>query len=204
MIIRVVKYSFDYTDLNPFELVLRSRCGKVVMERNLLILGAGIYSLVAYEIAVDMGCFGRIDFADDGREYAYNGSKVVGGTEDLGVYSADYTDIAVAIGNPAVRLSLISKIKSDTECNVATLVSPKAYIAPSALIGCGCVIEPMAVVHSGCVLSDGCIVSAGAVVNHAAKCLLGVHVDCNATVPGNVIVPEGTKVKSGTVFDDRI
>ena len=35
------------------------------MNKNLLILGAGIYGLVAKEIAESMGCFGKIAFVDD-------------------------------------------------------------------------------------------------------------------------------------------
>lgn len=33
-----------------------------------------------------------------------------------------------------------------------------------------------------------------------SMCCDGVHVDCNATVLGNTIVPVGTKVCSGEVF----
>ena len=35
------------------------------MNRNLLIVGAGIYGVVASEIVADMGCFDKIDFDDD-------------------------------------------------------------------------------------------------------------------------------------------
>ena len=37
------------------------------MNRNLLIVGAGIYGIVVYEIAADMRCFEKIDFVDDVR-----------------------------------------------------------------------------------------------------------------------------------------
>ena len=37
---------------------------------NLLILGAGIYGAMVYEIAEAMGCFEKIDFLDD------NGQKI--------------------------------------------------------------------------------------------------------------------------------
>lgn len=97
-------------------------------------------------------------------------------------------------------MSLLKKIKGETSCSIASLVSPKAYVSPSAEIMSGCIIEPMAVVHTGCVICTGCIISAGAVVNHATTCCDGVHVDCNATVAGYCIVPAGTKVCSGEVY----
>jgi carbonic anhydrase/acetyltransferase-like protein (isoleucine patch superfamily) len=47
---------------------------------------------------------------------------------------------------------------------LATLVSPGAYVAASAQLGAGCVIEPMAVIHAGCAfLPDGEKVPAGTV-----------------------------------------
>jgi len=39
--------------------------GGVELNKNLLIVGAGIYSVVAFEIATEMGCFDKIDFIDD-------------------------------------------------------------------------------------------------------------------------------------------
>lgn len=58
----------------------------------------------------------------------------------------------------------------------------------------------MAVIHTECLISKGCIVSAGAVINHGSICHEGVHIDCNATVVGNVLVPEQLKVCAGEVF----
>ena len=170
------------------------------MNKNLLIVGAGIYSIVASEIAADMGCFERIDFIDDASKTTPTGIEVLGTTGDLDRLAPEYDNIVVAIGNPSVRLSLLDRIKAQTTYRVVSLISPKAYISPSAQIMSGCIIEPMAVVQAKSVICPGCIISAGAVVNHAAKCHDGVHVDCNATVEGYCIVPSGTKIHSGEVY----
>lgn len=170
------------------------------MGRNLLIVGAGIYALVASEIATEMNCFDQIDFIDDAKATTANGIQVVGTMRDLEALSKRYSDVIVAIGNPEVRLSMLKKVKEETGCRIVTLISPRAYISPTAQVMQGCIIEPMAVVHTGCLLCEGCIISAGAVVNHASMCCEGVHVDCNATVPGYTTVPAKAKVLSGTVF----
>lgn len=170
------------------------------MNNNLLIVGAGIYAVVASEIAADMGCFEKIDFVDDERKTTPNGVEVVGTTREIDELAIRYSNIIVAIGNPKVRLSLLKRIQEETLYRIVSLVSPKAYVSPSAQIMSGCIIEPMAVVHTGCIISHGCIVSAGAVINHASICCDGVHVDCNATVEGYCMVPEGTKICSGEVY----
>ena len=174
------------------------------MNNNLLIAGAGIYGIVAKEIAESMKCFEKIAFVDDNsRKTTPNGIEVIGTCDDIENLAADYSNIIVAIGNPEVRLSLIRKIEEETPFKIVTLVSPYAYVSPSAQIMKGTIVEPMAVIHTGAVLAVGCIVSAGAVVNHASMCCDGVHVDCNATVAGMTLVPAGTKIKSGEVYDRK-
>ena len=174
------------------------------MNNNLLIVGAGIYGLVAFEIAKDMKCFEKIDFIDDERKTTTNGLDVIGTTFDIDKFACEYNNIIVAIGNPEFRLALLKKLKEDSSYRIVSLISPRAYIAPSAKIMDGCIIEPMAVVHTDCAISSGCIISAGAVVNHAATCGEVVHVDCNATVEGFSLVPSETKVHSGEVYKKTI
>ena len=147
-----------------------------------------------------MGCFEKIDFVDDVRKMTPNDIDVIGTTQDICELFLEYSNIVVAIGNPEKRLSLLEKIKNETAYRIVSLISPKAYIAPSSQISDGCIIEPMAVVHTSCFIGIGCIISAGAVVNHATKCCNGVHVDCNATVEGYCCVPEETKIFSGEVY----
>ena len=172
------------------------------MDKNLLIVGAGSYAQVAYEIATDMGCFEKIDFVDDVVKALHNGVTVVGMTCDIDRLAEEYGAMVVAIGNSQVRLSLLQKIKEKFPQNIVSLFSPRAYISPAAKVLPGCIIEPMAVVHSQCVLEEGCIISAGAVVNHTSTCCRGVHVDCNATVAAYTIVPAKTKIFCGEVYSD--
>lgn len=170
------------------------------MNKNLLIVGTGIYAVIASEIAVDMGCFDKIAFVDDEKKETPTGVKVIGTTRDLEVLATQYDSIVVAIGNPKVRLDMLDRIKAETSYQIVSLISTRAYISSSAQIRQGCIVEPTAVVQAGCVIGEGCIISASAVVNHASICCDGVHVDCNATVDGYCIVPAGLKIYSGEVF----
>lgn len=127
-----------------------------------------------------------------------------GTTHDLVELSQGYANVVVAIGNPEARQKLICFIEEETLLRLVPLVSPRAYVSPSAQIGKGCIVEPMAVVHTGCVLGKGCLICAGAVVNHGAMCGDCVQVDCNAVVPGNIVVQSGVKVNAGTVYEKKI
>ena len=170
------------------------------MNQNLLIIGAGIYGILAKEIAESMGIFNKIGFVDDHAMRTPDGVPVIGTTKDLDILSAEYGHVVVAIGNPSVRKRLIRMIEEETSLELEILISPKAYVAPSAQLGKGCILEPMSVVHTGCILGKGCLVCAGAVVNHASVCGDCVQVDCNATVAGNTTVPSDIKITSGMVY----
>lgn len=170
------------------------------MSKKLLIIGAGTYALLAYEIACDTGEFDTIDFVDDQKTVSPIGTPIVGTTGALPLLANGFTDIIVAIGNPHVRLSLLDRIEQDTNLRIANLISPHAYVAPSAVLATGIVVEPHATVHTLCRIERGCLICAGAVVNHESVCEEGCHIDCNATVPGYVTVPSKTKVPCGTVY----
>lgn len=152
------------------------------MNKNLLIVGAGAYGVVASDIAHEMGCFDKIDFVDDENESTPTGEKVIGKIKDLAEINCEYSNIIVAIDSPDIRLSLLTKIQEETNFRIVTLVSPKAYVAPSAQIMPGCIIEPMAVIQSMSHLAIGCFVSSGAVVNYASMCCDGIHVEANSTI----------------------
>jgi len=170
------------------------------MEQNLLILGAGIYGLVVKELADSTGQFQKIAFVDDGAKTAPDGTAVAGTTKELPALAGEYTHAVVAIGNPEVRRKLVELIEKTPALQLATLVSPKAYVSPSAKLGTGCVVEPMAVVHAGCTLGNSCLICAGAVINHGACCGDFVQVDCNVTLCGFAQVPDGSKLAAGSVY----
>ena len=169
------------------------------MKRGLLIVGAGAYGAVARDIAMEMGCFDRIAFADDYATVTAAGDAVLCRSDDAATMR-EYGSVVVAIGNPDVRLTLIERFSAMEGVGVVSLISPRAFVSPSASLGAGCIVEPMAVVSAGARLGDGCLVCAGAVVNHFSVCETCVQVDCNATVAGNAHVPRGTKINSNTVY----
>ncbi|WP_303322494.1 hypothetical protein [Cloacibacillus evryensis] len=162
------------------------------MNKNLLILGAGQYGLVAREIALSTRCFEKIDFLDD------KSGLAIGRLEDCEKYAADYSCAIAAIGNSELRMSWLEKL-SETFLQIAILASPQAYVSPSARLKKGCIVEPMAAIGTEAELSVGVIISAGAVIGHNALIGDGCHIDCGAVVRPNSILPAGTKVECGEI-----
>ena len=170
------------------------------MNKNLLIIGAGCCGLAAKETAEAMGCFEKISFLDDNIKEMPDGNKILGVVDDFENFVIDYSNVFVAIANPEIKLNLLQKIKETTPYKIATLVSPRAYISPTAQIMQGSLVEAMATINTGSVIATGCIIGAGSVVNHCSMCCDGVHLECNAVVADNTLVPAGTDIGSGVVY----
>ena len=160
---------------------------------RLLILGAGQYGTVAKEVAEAMGCYKTISFLDD------INPEAVGKLEDYAQFSGKYPYAFVAIGNLALRVEWIRRLR-EAGFFLPVLVHPRAVVMPSAEVGAASIIEAMAVVNSNAVVGEGSIISCGAVVNHNAEVGNCCHIDCNAVVPANEIVPSQTKILYGTVY----
>ncbi len=173
------------------------------MSNNLLIVGAGEYSAIAYEIAKSMNWYDEIGFVDDNVSCTPFNIPVLGALSCIEELSDKFENIVFAIGNPIVKSKLFSEIEKNKRLRIATLISPLAFVSSSAKIEAGTIVEPFGVISSMCKVGKGCIVSAGGVVNHNSECGDFVHVDCNATIESRAKVPKGTKVCCGEVYSSR-
>ena len=165
-------------------------------KKNLLILGAGQYGQVVRETAEAMGCFGKIAFLDDQNPIA------LGKLADYQSFRDTYGCGFVAMGNPVARRQWLMALET-AGFELPVLIHPKAHISPSASLGKGSVAEPMSVLNTGAVVEMGGLLCAGCVVNHNAVVQSCCQIDCNAVVAANAVVPEGTKVLAGTVFERK-
>lgn len=145
------------------------------MNQKLIILGAGQYGFVAKEIAEAMGCFEAIDFLDDVCP------KAIDRLANYRAYVDRYSYAVVAIGDAETRLKHIQGLEA-AGFRIATLISPNAYVAPSAEIKRGVIAEPMTVVNANARVGVGVILCAGAIVNHNATVGDGCVLQCGSVV----------------------
>lgn len=174
----------------------------MLRNKNLLIVGAGQYGVLAKEIAEALGVFERICFLDDSFKpsgHSSSDSELIGSTKDIEKFAGEFCYGFVAIGNSDVRRRLLEQLEMNC-ITPAILVHPRAFVSPSAQLHKGCCIEPMASVQTGAVVAAGSIVASGAVIRHDAFVGEFCHVDCNAVVESLAIVPAGTKIGCNSVF----
>ena len=139
------------------------------MNKNLLILGEGMFGTVVKELAEEMGVFEKIDFLDDtfgSGEFEGNyHEQSIGKLEDYEKFFPDYEYAIVSIGDPDLRMEWTKKLYYG-HYKIPIIVSKSAYISESAQLSKGVVVGPMAVINPITHVGEGTFVLAKSVVDH--------------------------------------
>ena len=163
-------------------------------DASLLILGAGGHGRVVAEAAAACGKFRRIAFLDDGvsggrvQEY-----EVLGGFADIEKRTEQFGNAAVALGNNALRLRLMDRLKAAGYA-LPVIVHPHAYVSEHASIEEGTVVLSGAAVSTGSRFGRGCILNTLSSVDHDCVLLDGVHICPGAHLAGTVRVGRCARV----------
>lgn len=153
--------------------------------KRLLIIGAGGHGISVAEAAKLSGMYEVIGFLDD--SLANNAKKetlaVLGTASDLNKYAQLCDEVIIAIGNNAVRESLVTKA-IQAGLVLATVTHPSAIISPTAVIASGCAIMAGAIIGTEAKLGLGVIVNCGAIVDHHSTVADFGHLGVNACMAG--------------------
>lgn len=177
------------------------------MNKNLLILGTGRYGTVAKEIAVETGCFDRVDFLDitfgHGETEVNCNECILGKFEDYSEFVAGYAYAICAVSDPEIRKIWTAKL-TEAHYRIPVLVSPRAYVSKRAQLSCGDIIEPFAVVSAEAAVGISVFISAGAILNYGSYVSDYCHIDSNAVVMSGVTVTPGTETQPCEVLKANI
>lgn len=148
------------------------------------------------------------------------GIKVIGDDEDLERYVSPDSFFLVTVGqikSPEIRMRLFEKLKN-LNANLATVISPRAYVSPhaqisegtiilhnalvnaNAEIGVNCIINTKSLIEHDALIGDHCHISTAAVINGGCKIENGSFVGSNAVLKESVVVPAGSVIQAGSFF----
>jgi sugar O-acyltransferase (sialic acid O-acetyltransferase NeuD family) len=169
--------------------------------RALIVYGAGGHGKVVADVGRSMG-FTLAAFVDDG--LAKVGTIVFGAPvvswERLVGERGRWADavVGLGIGDNSVREECFRRIGA-AGLPVATLVHPRAVLAPSSRIGVGTVVMASAVVNPDAEVGDGAILNTGSIVEHDNRLGRFVHLCPNVALGGNVSIGDRTQLGLGAV-----
>ena len=156
--------------------------------KTLVIIGAGGHGRVVADCAESIAIYHEIIFLDDCFSTRKNNSHwpIVGPIAHWTKYT-DNADFIVAIGSNTLRESLLKKLFA-TNCCIATLIHPTAFISTKSIIARGVVIFANAVVNVGASIDEGCIINTAATIDHDCHIQAYCHISPGVNIAGGVEV----------------
>jgi sugar O-acyltransferase (sialic acid O-acetyltransferase NeuD family) len=188
--------------------------------KRLIIIGAGGFGMEVAAYARDMSGFEIRGFLDDTKPAGqmHAGYRLLGPTTASIDREAFYV---VAVGSPEGRRAVVQKFTA-AGASFVSIVHPRAYVAPGAVIGEGSVIAPFAFVgpeaHLGkhCVLNvhasaghesrlgDCCILSPYAIAHGGVELAEGVFLGNGACVTARMKIGANARIAAGAVVYDHV
>jgi UDP-perosamine 4-acetyltransferase len=167
------------------------------MRRALLVLGGGGHGRVVADAALELG-YARVLMLDDGfpKMTASGPFEVVGAIDRLADLTAECPDAVPAIGDGAIRLVLVGRLRA-AGYRLPAIVHPSAVVSKHAMLGDGVFVGPGAVINIGARIGEATIVNTGARIDHDCLVDPGCHVAPGAILSGNVSVGERAWIGTG-------
>ena len=142
------------------------------------------------------------------------GYKVIGTDKEIESYIREDNYFLVTIGQiggPNKRLEY-------SKLNLATVISPRAYVSKNSIIGHGsiimhdviinsnakigynCIINSKALIEHDAIIENHCHISTGSIVNGGAMIRRNTFFGSNSMVKENVVVEKNSVIKGGSII----
>jgi acetyltransferase EpsM len=125
-------------------------------------------------------------------------TRRIGSLEVVDLASVDVDGVLLGFGAARGRLAIVERLEQDGLA-LPVLIHPRAFVAPSAVLGPGCQVLPGAHIGPGAVLGRGVLVNSGAIVEHDNRIGDCAVIDPGATLAGRVFVGAEAEIGSGAV-----
>jgi sugar O-acyltransferase (sialic acid O-acetyltransferase NeuD family) len=155
-------------------------------------VGAGGHGRSVAESAELSGQFEVVGFLDDALPLGERvfGSHVLRPIAGIADHCSVADHAIVAIGNNAVREKCMQQL-TEAGYAMATVVHPRAYVSPTAVVGQGSTIMAGAIVGTEARLGVDSIVNCGVVVDHHSIVEDFGHLGVNASMAGGTVLGRG-------------
>jgi sugar O-acyltransferase (sialic acid O-acetyltransferase NeuD family) len=134
------------------------------------------------------------------------GIQVIGEDDDIPRMAGKYKNFLITIGqikHPEKRIRIFESVKKHGG-NLPVIISPKAYVSPSATVHEGTIIMHNSLVNSGAVIGKGCIINTGTLIEHEASIGDFCHISTQAVVNGQVHIGKNSFIGSNSVIANNI
>lgn len=171
--------------------------------KRLLLIGGGGHCRSVIDVIRLSGEFevvGILDQQDKLGEFV-DGIEIIGSDDDLSKKLDLVDECLVTVGqldSGSLRQSLYEKVIS-LGGSMATVISPRAYVSPSAQVGKGTVVMHDSLINANANVGINCIINTKSLVEHDAKIDSHVHLATNSTINGHAHIEDSCFIGSCSV-----
>ncbi|WP_374028795.1 NeuD/PglB/VioB family sugar acetyltransferase [Bdellovibrio bacteriovorus] len=176
--------------------------------KDLYLIGAGGHCASCIDVIRATGVFnirGIFDLAEKVGS-TLNGVPIIGTDADLPKYINKKAFFLITVGQiktPQLRKKIFQQLV-DLGAQLATVISPRAYVSASASIGEGTIVLHDALVNANAIIGVNCIVNTKSLIEHDSVVGSHCHVSTAAVINGGCNVQEGSFIGSNAVLKEGL
>ncbi|KYG64177.1 hypothetical protein AZI87_13085 [Bdellovibrio bacteriovorus] len=176
--------------------------------KDLYLIGAGGHCASCIDVIRATGVFnirGIFDLAEKVGS-TLNGVPIIGTDADLPKYINKETFFLITVGQiktPQLRKKIFQQLVN-LGAQLATVISPRAYVSASASIGEGTIVLHDALVNANAIIGVNCIVNTKSLIEHDSVVGSHCHVSTAAVINGGCNVQEGSFIGSNAVLKEGL
>jgi sugar O-acyltransferase (sialic acid O-acetyltransferase NeuD family) len=134
------------------------------------------------------------------------GYEVIGNDDEYEKYHQQGCAFLITVGqikSPDIRKKIFEKLTA-LEANIATIISPRAYISKYARIGKGTIVMHNAFVNAGVEVGENCIINSFSIIEHDARIGSYTHISTGAIVNGDCRIGTETFIGSNATISSQV
>lgn len=175
---------------------------------SIILIGGGGHCLSCIDILRLSGVYEIAGILDISEKVGNSlmGIKIIGDDNDIPRLAGKHMNFLITIGqikDSEKRVRMFETVKKYGGI-LPVIISPGAYVSPSAVINEGTIIMHNSLINAKAVIGKGCIINTGALVEHEA--LIGdfCHISTHAVVNGQTSVGKNSFIGSNAVIANNV
>lgn len=175
--------------------------------KKIILIGGGGHSKACIDVIEQENKYeiaGILDLKEKVGQTVLN-YPIIACDEDIEKFADSY-DFLITLGqieSPEKRISLYNKLKA-LNSDIATIISPLAYVSRHASIGEGTIIMHGAIVNADAKVGNNSIINTRALIEHDAIIEDHCHISTGAVINGGARVGEGSFLGSTAITKHSI
>ena len=175
-------------------------------KHNIILIGGGGHCLSVIDVVEQEDKYNIKGILDDTKKGDVLGYPILGNRDLVKELSTEGVFFLITIGQikSSSTREDIALLLDSCKANLATVISPLAYISKHATIGEGSVIMHNAIINTKAKVGKHCIINTKANIEHNVQIGDFCHISTCATINGDTIVGKRTFIGSNATISNNI